>query len=128
MTIQSILLFCTIGVTAGLLSGVFGIGGGLIIIPALIYFAGFSQFEATGTSLAVLLPPIGIMASMEYYRRGFVNLKAALIIALCLMLASWVGARFTRKINEMYIRIGFGGMLSLIGIFIVISSLRKVKG
>lgn len=128
MTIQSMILFVSIGITAGLLSGVFGIGGGLIIIPALIYFAGFSQFEATGTSLAVLLPPIGVMATLEYNRRGFVNIKAALIIAVCLMFASWVGARFTRKINELYIRIGFGGMLSIIGILIVVSSLRKVKG
>ena len=128
MSMQSILLYCIIGVVAGVLSGLFGIGGGLVIIPALIYFAGYSQLEATGTSLAVLLPPIGVMATVEYYRRGFVNLKAALLIAVCLMLASWAGARFTRKINELYIRIGFGGMLTIVGVIIVLSSLKKMKG
>ena len=128
MTIQSILIYCVIGTVAGILSGLFGVGGGLIIIPALIYFAGYSQLQATGTSLAVLLPPIGIMATAEYYRRGCVNMKAALIIAGTLMLAAWGGARVTRKFNELYVRLGFGGLLLIVGIIIVITSIRKLRG
>lgn len=128
MTIQQLCIYVGIGVLAGILSGLFGIGGGLVIIPSLIYFAGYSQFQATGTSLAVLLPPIGVMATLEYYKRGYVDIKAALIIAVCLMLAAWVGAKMTRKLNEQYIRLAFGGLLSAVGLLIFVTSLRKIKG
>jgi len=124
---QSVLLFATIGLTAGIIAGMFGIGGGLIIIPALVYIAGFSQFAATGTSLAVLLPPIGILATIEYYRRGHVNMKAALIMAICLMLGSWLSARMTRKFNELYLRLAFGIFLSGIGLWVVFSTWRKIR-
>jgi hypothetical protein len=65
--------FTAIGVVGGVMGGFFGVGGGIVIVPALIYMAGFSQHQATGTSLAVLLPPIGLGAAMEYYRHGNVN-------------------------------------------------------
>ena len=65
-----LLLLIGIGLAAGVLSGVFGIGGGVVIVPALIYLAGFRQHVATGTSLAVLLPPVGVAAVVEYYRHG----------------------------------------------------------
>ncbi|MBN1759202.1 MAG: sulfite exporter TauE/SafE family protein [Chitinispirillaceae bacterium] len=128
MTLQSILLYIGIGVFAGISAGIFGIGGGLIIIPALIYLAGYSQLAATGTSLAVLLPPIGIAATVEYYRRGHVNLKAALIIAASLLIASWAGARITRRFNDLYLRLAFGIFLASIGGYMVISTIRKLRG
>jgi hypothetical protein len=71
------------------LSGLFGIGGGVIIVPALIYLAGFDQHLATGTSLAVLLPPVGFGAAIEYYRQGHVDLKAAIVIAVALFVCAW---------------------------------------
>ena len=128
MTPQQILLYTGIGVFAGISAGFFGIGGGLVIIPALIYFAGYSQLSATGTSLAVLLPPIGLAATYEYYRRGHVNLQAALIIAVSLMLASWFGARITRKFNELYLRLGFAIFLVSIGVYMIVSTIRKLRG
>src|SRR5579862_5990457 len=85
-------LLLAIGLAAGALSGVFGIGGGVIIVPSLIYLAGFTQHRATGTSLAVLLPPIGIAATFEYYRHSNVDLRAAIIIAGAMILGSWGGA------------------------------------
>src|SRR4026209_470706 len=85
-------LFVVIGLAAGILSGVFGIGGGVVIVPALIYLAGFRQHVATGTSLAVLLPPVGIAAVLEYYRHGNVDLYATLVIALTLTAGGWIGA------------------------------------
>src|SRR5262249_3498656 len=88
----SSLLFVVIGLAAGLLSGVFGIGGGVVIVPALIYLAGFTQHSATGTSLAVLLPPIGLAAMWEYYRHGDVNVRAAMIIAAAVFVGGWAGA------------------------------------
>lgn len=71
--------FIAIGLSSGVLAGIFGIGGGILIVPALMYVAGFSQKLAIGTSLAVLLPPIGIAAVLEYYRNGNVDFRAALI-------------------------------------------------
>ena len=68
-----VILFIAIGLMAGVLSGVFGIGGGVIIVPALMYLCGFSQLKAQGTSLAILLPPAGILAFISYYKRGQVN-------------------------------------------------------
>ena len=128
MTAQMVFIYISIGVVAGILAGFFGLGGGLVIIPALIYFAGYSQLTATGTSLAVLLPPIGIAATVEYYRRGSVNLKAALIIAAALMIASWAGARITRRFNELYLRLAFGILLVSIGGYMVVSTIRKLRG
>ncbi len=126
MSIESILIYMAIGAVAGIISGMLGIGGGMIIIPALVYIAGYSQFSATGTSIAVMLPPIGLLAAIEYYRRGHVNLTAAIIISICMMLASWVGARFTHRINDLYLRIGFGLMLAVLGVYMVVSALRKL--
>src|SRR5512139_1816526 len=70
-----------IGVVGGVFAGLFGVGGGIVLVPALIYAAGFSQHKATGTSLAVLLPPIGLAATFEYWRHGNVDVKAAAILA-----------------------------------------------
>jgi len=75
------LLFLLIGVLGGVASGLFGVGGGVVLVPALIYWAGFSQRLATGTSLAVLLPPIGLAAALEYHRHGNVDIRAAVILA-----------------------------------------------
>ena len=77
----SSVLFLVIGLVGGIASGLFGVGGGIVIVPALIYWAGFTQHMATGTSLAVLLPPIGLAATIEYYRHDNVDFGAALIIA-----------------------------------------------
>ena len=67
------LTFVAIGLLGGLAAGIFGIGGGIVIVPALVYWAGFSQHMATGTTLAVLLPPIGLAAAFEYYRKRSIN-------------------------------------------------------
>ncbi|MRR14085.1 sulfite exporter TauE/SafE family protein, partial [archaeon] len=75
------LILILIGLVSGVVSGIFGIGGGVLIIPALVYLLGFSQHTATGTSLAILLPPVGLGAVMEYYRRGNVDIRTALIVA-----------------------------------------------
>src|SRR5207237_9073586 len=72
----SLWFLIAIGISAGFLSGLFGIGGGVIVVPALIYAAGFTQHKATGTSLAILLPPVGLAATLEYYRNGNVGIRA----------------------------------------------------
>ncbi|HEX8834389.1 MAG TPA: TSUP family transporter, partial [Abditibacteriaceae bacterium] len=76
---SSLLTLLGVGLLAGISAGFFGIGGGLIIVPALVYFLGFTQHKATGTSLACLLPPVGIAAVLEYHRKGNVDIKVAAI-------------------------------------------------
>lgn len=116
------LVFCIIGIAAGLTSGFFGIGGGIIIIPALVYMAGFSQSTAIGTSLAILLPPVGLMAAVEYYKHGHVNIKAALIIAACLFVTAWIGSMFANKLPQNTIKFMFGIFMSGIGIYMTVTS------
>ena len=115
-------VFCLIGIAAGLTSGFFGIGGGIIIIPALVYFAGFSQVSAIGTSLAILLPPVGLMAAIEYYRHGHVNIKAALIIAACLFITAWISSIFANKLPQNTIKFMFGIFVTSIGFYITFTS------
>ncbi|MDD5672846.1 MAG: sulfite exporter TauE/SafE family protein [Chitinivibrionales bacterium] len=115
-------VLCLIGITAGLTSGFFGIGGGIIIIPALVYFAGYSQTGAIGTSLAILLPPVGLMATIEYYRHGQVNLRAALIIAACLFVTAWISSIFAVKLPQTTLKFMFGVFITVIGVYITVTS------
>ncbi|MCS6884039.1 MAG: sulfite exporter TauE/SafE family protein [Acidobacteriota bacterium] len=120
-------LFLVIGLSAGLLSGLFGIGGGLIIVPSLIYFVGFSQHKATGTSLAVLLPPVGIAAVLEYYRNGNVDLKAAMFIAVAVVAGSYLGAYLANKISGPYLRLLFGIFVLGMGLYLIYGALKRLE-
>src|SRR5882672_10708279 len=91
--------YSIVGLLAGVAAGMFGVGGGIVIVPALVYWAGFTQHAATGTSLAVLLPPIGLAATLEYYRHDNVNFQAAVCIAITMFAGSYVGAFFANKIS-----------------------------
>lgn len=86
--------FALIGIVAGILSGLFGIGGATVIIPSLVFIKGFPQLTAQGTSLAAMLPPVGILAFMQYYKKGNVDIKAAAIICIAML----IGARFGGQI------------------------------
>ena len=119
-------LLIGIGLVAGLLSGVFGIGGGVVIVPALIYLAGFRQHMATGTSLAILLPPVGIAAVVEYYRHGNVNLYAALVIAVTVTIGGWFGAVLANRLAGPYLRLAFGVFVVTLGISLIIGALRRL--
>jgi len=83
-----------IGLTAGVVSGLFGVGGAILIIPGLVLLAGLSQHTAQGTSLAALLLPVGLLGALQYYKRGEVNLPYAAIIAVGLFLGAFVGGVF----------------------------------
>jgi uncharacterized membrane protein YfcA len=88
-----VLVFVVIGLAAGVLSGIFGIGGGVVIVPALAALGKMPFGTATGTSLAALLLPVGILGALEYWRRGQVQPMPALLVAVGLLLGAWVGAR-----------------------------------
>ena|SRR5579859_7071121 len=110
------IIFILIGSTAGLLSGLIGIGGGVILIPALIFLLGFSQHMAEGTTLATMVPPIGILAAYAYYQNGQVDLKAAGFIALGFLAGGFFGAKSALQINSESLQKIFAVTLILIGI------------
>lgn len=120
-------LLVAIGLAAGVLSGIFGIGGGVVIVPALIYLGGFSQHRATGTSLAVLLPPIGIGAMWEYYRHGNVNLQAAMIIAAAVFAGGWFGALVANRLAGPYLRLAFSVFVIALGVYLLFGAFRRLN-
>ena len=121
-----VLLLIVIGMAAGILSGVFGIGGGVVIVPALIYLAGFTQHRATGTSLAVLLPPIGFAAMWEYYRHQNVDIRAAMIIATAVFVGGWLGAVVANRVSGPYLRLAFGVFVVVLGISLMVGAFRRL--
>ena len=100
-----------LGVLGGAISGLLGIGGALVLIPALVYFFKMTQHQAQGTSLAVLLPPIGLLAFLEYYRHGHVDVKKALFIAAGFFLGGFLGAYAAGYIPDAVLRKAFGVLL-----------------
>ena len=108
------LVFIVIGLLAGVLSGVFGIGGGVVIVPALIYIAKLTPITATGTSLAALLLPVGALGAYEYYRRGHLQIGAAMWIALGLLFGAWLGAKLANQLTPLQLRRAFAVFLVLV--------------
>ena len=105
------LIFVLIGLSAGTLAGRFGIGGGIIIVPALIYFAGFQQRDANGTSLAVFLLPVGLLGAYTYYKAGQVRVVPALVMAAGLFFGSYMGARLNQHVPLLLLKRGFAVLL-----------------
>jgi len=127
MSSSLIVLMLLIGLFSGVVSGMFGIGGGVIIVPALIYLAKFSQHSAIGTSLAILLPPIGFLAVLEYYRHGNVDLKAALIVAIAFIIGGWIGAHFANHISGHLLKLLFGFFVLGIGGYLVFDAIKSMS-
>jgi uncharacterized protein len=111
-----IILYLLLGLIAGILSGLIGIGGGILIVPVLVLLFGYSQHQAQGTSLAVLLLPIGLLAVWTYYQAGHVNIKAGALIAVGFFLGGLVGAKFATGISDELLQKIFGISLLLISI------------
>lgn len=111
-----ILTLLAIGAVAGGLSGLIGIGGGIIIVPALVFFCGYSQHLAQGTTLALMLPPIGAVAAWSYYQRGFVDFRVAAIICLGFLVGSWFGARGAIAMSPETLQKIFGVIFLVVGI------------
>lgn len=110
-----------------MVAGLFGIGGGLLLIPALVYLAGYTQHQATGISLAVLLPPVGLGAVLEYYRHGHVDLKVAIIIAGTVMVGGWFGAVIATHMPGPYLRLAFACFVVCMGFYLLYGALRRLS-
>lgn len=113
--------YIALGLTAGIAGGFFGIGGAIVMVPVLVYLFGFSQATAQGTTLAAMIPPIGLLAALQYYYRGQVNIKVALFICLGFFVGGLIGAVLVGKVSEPVLKKSFG-------ILMLIASLKIILG
>jgi uncharacterized membrane protein YfcA len=121
MSILTFLILIVIGILAGILSGVVGVGGGLIVIPLLVVLLGLSQHESQGTSLAMMLPPIGILAAINYHKAGFVKWEYAIIIAFSFIIGGYFGSKYAVSLKPDMLKRIFG-IIMLIASFKMIFS------
>ncbi|MDG2312299.1 MAG: sulfite exporter TauE/SafE family protein [Flavobacteriales bacterium] len=126
MELSTLFILLTIGVLAGIASGFVGIGGGLIIVPALIYFLDLDQHTAQGTSLALMLPPIGIMAAMQYHSEEHVEWTYSAIIAVTFVLGAWLGSKWSLKLPTSMVRLVFSGILFYAAIGMAVKAFRDI--
>lgn len=105
-----------IGLAAGFASGLVGIGGGVIMVPAMVILLGYTQHQAQGTSLAILVPPVGLLAAYSYFKDGYVDIKVALLIAAGFVIGSLLGAKVSLGIPEVMLRRIFAAFLALISV------------
>lgn len=100
MDVQLIIILILVGIASGMLGGMVGVGGGIIIVPALIFFLGFSQKMAQGTSLGILLLPVGILGVMQYYKQGYIDIKVVLLISLGFLLGNLFGSKIALSLPQ----------------------------
>ena len=114
MTITTLILLILIGIVAGFLSGLIGIGGGILIVPALVILLGFSQKLAQGTSLGIMLLPIGILAVIQYHKEGYLNINYAAIVAVSFVLGSFFGSKLAVSLSDDKVKKIFAFILLII--------------
>ena len=114
MDITTCIILIVIGLLAGALSGLVGVGGGILMIPLLIMFLGLTQHQAQGTALFAMLPPIGILAAMNYYKEGFVKWEYAAVMALTFVVGGYFGSKLSISLPDQTVRKVFG-VIMLIG-------------
>ena len=112
----ALLIVAAIGLVAGVLSGLFGIGGGIVIVPALILLVGFTITKAAGTSLAALLLPVGALGALQYWQAGLIDLRAAIVLAVGILLGAYLGARLGISLPASTVQRAFGVLLVLVGL------------
>lgn len=120
MSITTLIILILIGVSAGVLSGLIGVGGGIIVVPCLVYFLGLTQHSAQGTSLALMLPPIGILAVYNYYKADALNIKYALIIAAAFVVGGYLGS----KVSLTYISEAL--MKKIFGVIMLVAAVKLI--
>lgn len=116
-----LLVLILVGFLGGILSGSLGVGGGIIVIPALVYFLGMSQHEAQGTSIAFMLPPIGFLAAMNYAKEGFINWKYALVLSIVFVGGAYLGSRYSVQMPAKTLKKIFGGFMLLAALRLIFS-------
>lgn len=120
MTTSLVLTLIVIGLLAGFLSGLIGVGGGIIMVPLFVLFLGFTQHQAQGLSLAVLLPPVTFLAVYNYYQAGAIDWRYALIVSGIFILGGFIGSKVALSIDQQTLKKVFGGILLLISIKLIL--------
>jgi uncharacterized protein len=121
MSVSMLLILLGIGLVTGVLAGMLGIGGAIIMIPALVFLMGYTQQTAQGTSLAVMLPPVGIIAAYNYYKAGHVDIKFAIILACTFLIGSYFGSKYALTLPQATLKKIFGVLLLLVAARMLIS-------
>lgn len=125
MDLTTIIFLLVLGFAAGMLSGLVGIGGGIIIVPGLIYLLGFSQKMAQGTSLAILLLPVGVLAVWQFHKAGFVDVKAMGLVALAFVIGGYFGSKVTLALPQETVKKIFAILLLIISIKMLFFDAKK---
>jgi len=121
VSVSTFIILIIIGLLAGILSGLVGVGGGILMIPLLIIFLGLTQHQAQGTALFAMLPPIGILAAINYYKEGFVKWEYAIVIAFTFVIGGYLGSKLSLSLPPQTVRRIFG-VIMLLGAIKLISS------
>jgi uncharacterized membrane protein YfcA len=125
MDVSTWFILIAIGMLAGILSGFIGVGGGIIIVPGLMYFLGMQQHMAQGTSLVLMLPPIGILAAMNYYKAGEMNISYALIIAAAFIVGGYFGSKLSLKLSPVTVKFFFGIIMLYVSVKLISGSFKS---
>jgi len=128
MEIQTILIIILVGVAAGMLSGLVGVGGGIIIVPSLVYFIGFSQKTAQGTSLALIMLPVGILGVLQYYKQGHVDWRIVGLLAIGFLAGSFFGSKLALSISQETLKKVFAILMIIIAIKMLFLDKPKKTG
>ena len=120
MTTELVITLLLIGLAAGILSGLVGVGGGLIVVPALIFFLGYSQHQAQGTSLGLLLLPVGILAVINYYNKGQIDVKVVAVMSIAFVLGGWLGSKLALRLTADTVK-------KIFAIFLFYSAFKLLK-
>lgn len=121
MTLTTLLLLIIIGLCAGVLSGLIGIGGGIIMVPMFVLFLGISQHNAQGLSLAVMLPPVTLLAVYNYHKGGEIDWKIAIIVSLMFIIGGYFGSKLALQIDQRVLKKIFGGLMLIVALKLLFS-------
>jgi len=127
MTTQTILILVTIGVVAGILSGFVGVGGGVVIVPCLVYFLGLTQHQAQGTSLFILVLPVGILAVMNYSKTANINWGYGIVIALTFVIGGYIGSKLSLKLSPSVVKLTFGIIMAIVSFKLILSGYTSIS-
>lgn len=126
MTVQTLIILVLIGILAGVLSGFIGVGGGVVIVPALVYFLGLTQHQAQGTSLFILLLPVGILAVINYSKTQNINWSYGTVVAVAFVIGGYFGSKLSLKLSPSIVKLVFGVLMAYVSIRMILSGYNSL--